>query len=58
MLRTTPMAQRQWIASRLLHIAVTMGLRLAFTFAKELEKDDGQSFSDVEKWLIGEFRPQ
>jgi hypothetical protein len=58
MLRTTPSRQRQWIASRLLHIALTMGLRLAFNFAKELQQDDGQSFSAVDKWLIGEFRPQ
>lgn len=58
MLRTTPRAQRQWMASRMHHIAVTMGLRLAHSFAEALQIPTDGSFSDPEFWIMGGFWPQ
>ena len=57
MLRTTPKEQKMWIASQLHRIAVTMGLRLAHSFAEALRLYTEKSFSDTELWFIGEFLP-
>lgn len=58
MLRTTPTEQKMWMASQLHRIAVTMGLRLAYSFAEALRLHTEKSFSDTELWFIGEFLPQ
>lgn len=58
MLRTTPISQKRWMASRMHHIAVTMGLRLAHSFAEALQIPDEGSFSDPEYWILGVFLPQ
>ncbi|KAN0071536.1 hypothetical protein V8E54_010132 [Elaphomyces granulatus] len=42
-LRTTPMAQKRWIASKLRQIGVRMGLRLAFSMSENLLRMDNNS---------------
>jgi hypothetical protein len=58
MLRTTPTAQKRWIASKLRHIGVRMGLRLAFSMSEKLVEMDNNSFSDSKVWFIGEWYPK
>lgn len=54
MLRTTSQPQRDWIASVLRHIGLTMGLKLAISMAEVLAKHD-TILADGDTWLTGDF---
>jgi hypothetical protein len=56
MMRTTPRAQRDWIAGVLKHIGLSMGLKLAMSMAGAMG-DESRTLTDGESWLNGDFRP-
>lgn len=58
MLRTTPREQKAWMASRMHYVAMTMGLRLAHSFAEVMRIPDDKSFGDPDVWIIGGMWPQ
>lgn len=55
-LSTTPKEQRGWIARVLRELGLRMGIQLAISMAIKLEQTTS-SFSDPERWYIGEFPP-
>jgi hypothetical protein len=56
MMRSTPRAQRDWIAGVLKHIGLSMGLKLAMSMAGAMG-DESRTLTDGESWLNGDFRP-